>query len=766
MTSSIGNGRLQAEDIKRQAAGRWIQILQSVCGLTDSQLNPKVHGPCPKCGGTDRFRALDDVAESGALFCNKCFSKDNGDGLAAIQWLNGCTFPDSLKLASEFLGNHSSQVNGHHKTKPKEPAKPKTVHATAEHAADALAWGMVQSGTIPEQRKPDSAWRYQNADGSDAGTVCRWNLPDGRKEIRQLSCVPDGWITSAMPAPRPLYRLPDIIEAEEVWICEGEKAADSAALLGVTATTSAGGSNAAEKTDWQPLDGKRVYILPDNDEPGEKYAREVVELIRKQAPNATVQVKRLKDIWPEIPDGGDVADWSEQFDTADAETLRDRLHELPDRCGEYVTSNVEASNQEPPVPPPENLVTPFSAGERVRAGDRDNIGTIVSDDGGDTVVVRFEAPSGAMATKRLPRTELRSLDGPVRHLNLDPFSAWDLIGKDTPLDLEVIEGILRIGEVANIIAATKVGKSWFALGLAIAVATGRTWMGLKTLKGNVLLIDNEMRSATLKHRIATVMTAMGIEPSADHARLDVISLRGQFADIESLELELRKYNRDEFVLIILDAKYRAFGPLDENSNTDQTLFHNAVDKIAGDLNSAFMMVHHASKGDQGGKSTTDVGSGGGSQSRAVDSHLIIRPHSDDRYAVLDGAVRSFPPVQSQTLQWQFPLWYLAASVEPNLKAVKTPGDSRLESKDRQALGEIAEIIRQDLGKPKTAYDLRNKFGCGADRINRLIRVGLNHGTFVVTGTKIGHKGVVADLITLPDYADQYSTNSRTSEMNV
>ena len=420
----------------------------------------------------------------------------------------------------------------------------------------------------------------------------------------------------------------------------------------------------------------------------------------------------------------------------------------------------------PPVTMPAGLVTPFSAGERVRAGDRDNIGTIVSDDGGDTVVVRFEAPSGAMATKRLPRTELRSLDGPVGHLNLDPFSAWDLIGKDTPLDLEVIEGILRIGEVANIIAATKVGKSWFALGLAIAVATGRSWMGLKTLKGNVLLIDNELRPKTLKHRIATVMNAMGIEPSADHARLEVISLRGQFADIESLELELRKYKLDEFVLIILDAKYRAFGPLDENSNTDQTLFHNAVDKIAGDLNSAFMMVHHASKGDQGGKSTTDVGSGGGSQSRAVDSHLIIRPHSDDRYAVLDGAVRSFPPMQSQTLQFQFPLWYPAASVEPNLKAVKTPGDSRMESKDRQALGEIAEIIRQDLGKPKTAYDLRNKFGCGADRINRLIRVGLNHGTFVVTGTKIGRRGDVVDLITLPDYADQYSTNSRTSEMNV
>jgi hypothetical protein len=84
------------------------------------------------------------------------------------------------------------------------------------------------------------------------------------------------------------------------------------------------------------LDGKRVCILPDNDEPGEKYAREVVELIRKQAPNATVLVKRLKEDWPAIPDGGDVFDWQEQFDTADVATLVDRLHQISDCVSDFV----------------------------------------------------------------------------------------------------------------------------------------------------------------------------------------------------------------------------------------------------------------------------------------------------------------------------------------------------------------------------------------------------------------------------------------------
>ena len=330
---------LQADEIKRLAAGHCCQILRSVCGLTDDQLNPKLHGPCPRCKGKDRFRAFDDVNETGGLLCNQCGSR--ADVLASVQWLTGCTFSEALKLVAEQIGKGS---NEHHKSA--KPAITKNVHATSEQAADALAWSMANNGTISEQRRPDSEWRYFNADGSDAGIVFRWNLPDGRKEVRQVSRVNNGWVTSAMPEPRPLYRLPDIIDADEVWICEGEKAADAAVSLGLQATTSAGGSGAAEKSDWQPLDGKRVYILPDNDEPGEKFTRDVVGLIRKQAPNATIEVKRLKEDWPKIPDGGDVFDWSEQFDAADAETLRTRLKELPDRCGEYVATDNEGSQNE------------------------------------------------------------------------------------------------------------------------------------------------------------------------------------------------------------------------------------------------------------------------------------------------------------------------------------------------------------------------------------------------------------------------------------
>jgi hypothetical protein len=92
------------EVVKQAATGRWLEILASVCGLTPDQLDPRQHGPCPRCNGTDRYRALDDVAEKGALFCNQCFNKGNGDGFAAVQWITGCDFPTAVEKVAKYLG--------------------------------------------------------------------------------------------------------------------------------------------------------------------------------------------------------------------------------------------------------------------------------------------------------------------------------------------------------------------------------------------------------------------------------------------------------------------------------------------------------------------------------------------------------------------------------------------------------------------------------------------------------------------------------------
>ena len=59
---------------------------------------------------------------------------------------------------------------------------------------------------------------------------------------------------------------------------------------------------------------------------------------------------------------------------------------------------------------------------------------------------------------------------------------------------------------------------------------------------------------------------------------------------------------------------------------------NALDSHAERLDCAFINIHHSSKGDQSNKSVTDVGAGAGVLSRAVDTHITLRPHELEDFA--------------------------------------------------------------------------------------------------------------------------------------
>ena len=143
------------------------------------------------------------------------------------------------------------------------------------------------------------------------GLVLRWEA-NGRKEIRPLALVEGGWVIGAMPAPRPIFRLELVASSAAtnatVFVVEGEKAAAAGAKLKLATTTSAGGSAAARQTDWSPLAGRNVVILPDNDEPGRKYAHDVVGQLVALSPRPTIRVVRL----PDLLAGGDLVDYIEQ----------------------------------------------------------------------------------------------------------------------------------------------------------------------------------------------------------------------------------------------------------------------------------------------------------------------------------------------------------------------------------------------------------------------------------------------------------------------
>ena len=588
---------LDAEDIKRAAAGRWDQILVATTCLSVEQVTPKHRGPCPRCGGHDRFNPLKTVRDTGGLWCRKCHNRDSsprgGDGLAAIQWLNNCSFPDALKMVAAEVNDNphglatapSTAANG---------AGGAKLHDTLEAAATALGWSLTQSGAIPEDRQPDSVWQYHDADGSDVGAVLRWNTESG-KEIRQVRCEAGGWVCRAMNEPRLLYGMPLIATADTmttIYVLEGEKSADAGRQLGLCCVASSGGSGAASKSDWSVLNNRNVVIIPDHDDPGEKYAADVVALCAA-AGAASVGVLRLPLIWPQCPSGGDLADYSEYHDSKTAEELRAAIESV---AVEYI--------------------------DQVDADEDD----------------------------------------------LQPVDAWHASFSPRPHADCLIEGLLRRGEVCNVIAATKAGKSWFVLQLLQSIAAGRDWLGRRVARGAVVLVDNELQPATLENRLANVRDALRIEQTHDRARFEYISLRGNWRSLPDLSERLcKRYKPGELAVIVFDAKYRFFGDgFEENSNDSQTRFHNLADELASNLNCGLVLVHHATKGNQTQRSVTDLGSGGGAQSRAADSHITIRDHQTDGCSVLQAAVRSFAPAEPQTIRFAWPLWYVDSDMPPIL----------------------------------------------------------------------------------------------------
>jgi hypothetical protein len=142
---------------------------------------------------------------------------------------------------------------------------------------------------------------YHYANGHD---VLRFRTRDG-KEIVQRNHP--GKITE-------LYRDPAsqrIEDAEFVVVVEGEKSVDAALRLGLPCvTTWPGGASAVDHVNIDPLIGKRIRLIADNDEPGRAAMAHLEARLRGMATvesisTAPIEKQGVDDIWL---DGGELSD--------------------------------------------------------------------------------------------------------------------------------------------------------------------------------------------------------------------------------------------------------------------------------------------------------------------------------------------------------------------------------------------------------------------------------------------------------------------------
>lgn len=249
---------------------------------------------------------------------------EGDDGRVLVHCHGGCRVEAvcnalGLKLADLMPDDTST---GSTPTEPRQARKKRQYRRRSQSKTYETAKAAVAA--LERQHGERSAlWTYHDANGDPVGVIVRWDKAGG-KDIRPVARRGDGWAVGGMPEPRPLYCLPNLAGAVRVYITEGEKAADAARAIGLTATTSAHGSQSPDKTDWTPLAGTECVILPDNDDPGGKYADAVGAILTKLTPPAMVKVVKL----PDLPEHGDIADWVEAHDAVESEALRERVEAL------------------------------------------------------------------------------------------------------------------------------------------------------------------------------------------------------------------------------------------------------------------------------------------------------------------------------------------------------------------------------------------------------------------------------------------------------
>lgn len=97
--------KIDLAELKLRCTGQWGMIFNALVAAYDEKLMERPgrrHGPCPCCGGEDRFQFFKDGPETGGCNCRHCGAKPSGFDLVAEA--NGWDFGQTIREIDTLLG--------------------------------------------------------------------------------------------------------------------------------------------------------------------------------------------------------------------------------------------------------------------------------------------------------------------------------------------------------------------------------------------------------------------------------------------------------------------------------------------------------------------------------------------------------------------------------------------------------------------------------------------------------------------------------------
>ncbi len=211
-----------------------------------------------------------------------------------------------------------------------------------------------------------------------------------------------------------------------------------------------------------------------------------------------------------------------------------------------------------------------------------------------------------LAQKKIPVSDAVKLalhdwsHDPAR-ARLAVVSLGDFLELEIPIPEMLLDPIITRQSLSMVYAWRGVGKTWFGLGCAYAIASGGKFLGWTAPKSRrVLYLDGEMPAAALQKRLALIVAGSETEAPADFFKLvtpdlcgglvpDLATLEGQ-AEIDKLIAET-----DAAFIVIdnLSCWIRSGGAENEAEGwralQEWLLRHRSAGR-------AIQLVHHAGKG--------------------------------------------------------------------------------------------------------------------------------------------------------------------------
>ena len=202
----------------------------------------------------------------------------------------------------------------------------------------------------------------------------------------------------------------------------------------------------------------------------------------------------------------------------------------------------------------------------------------------------------------------------------------------------IVDNLMKSNGLYCLVARPKVGKSLLALQLANSIATGTTFLGLRTNPSPVLYISTEMNFSQILDRI----DKMKLEFNDDNFRLKEQEMNERKLNLMDLQLEFQEFSTElngRFVVIDM------FSGIDLNNGYDlnnyQDMGQYVIPKfreLCKKYNFTILLIHHLNKNNTSLGSTAIDGSVDGKITLKQDSNLknkIIFNYESRDYESLD-----------------------------------------------------------------------------------------------------------------------------------